>query len=103
MQRRLQPEQDRQLGGSPLLANRSRPSHTFDPQRPRTADRVFEQFEPHAVANGEIVERRPLAEIASMEEYLASVRQPDEAVPLSEHERDDAPGTRRAAAFDRAH
>jgi len=99
MQHWSQFEQGRQLGGGLVSPDRPRPSDTFDPQRPRTADGVLEQFERHPVADGQIVERRPLAQVASMEEHLASARQPDEAVPLSEHERDDAARARRAAAF----
>jgi hypothetical protein len=45
------------------------------------------------------LERGPLAQVAAMEEDFQIVLRPDEAMSLSEHERDDAAGARRAAAF----
>jgi len=76
-------------------------SGPLDAQGPRAADGVLEQLECHAIADGQILEFRPLAQVAAMEEDLEIALRPDEAMSLSEHERDDAAGARRAAAFRR--
>ena len=71
-------------------------------QRSRTAHRVVEELESHGIPNRKFVERRALVHVASMEEHITMVRQPDEAVAVSDEQRDDSPRPRRAATFGRS-
>jgi hypothetical protein len=59
-------------------------------QRARTADRILEQFEREELANFQIAEPRALAQVAPVKEHTAAIGEADEAVPLPEHQRDDA-------------
>jgi hypothetical protein len=62
----------------------------FDPQRAGAADGILQQLEDHRIPDGEIVERRAFLEVAPMEIDLATVRETDEAVALSNEQLDDA-------------
>ena len=68
-----------------------------DVQRAGPAHGILEQLERHAVANTQIVEGGAIARVAAVEEYVAMVRQPDEAVTLANGNPDDAPRRAHAA------
>jgi hypothetical protein len=55
------------------------------------ADRVFEELERYAIANDEIVDRRALVHISTVEEDVAAVGQTDKSVSLADKQLDDSP------------
>ena len=63
------------------------PHHT---QRTRSADRILEQLEDHLVSDLELVEHRPVGDVATMKEDLTVVAQSDESVPLADQELRDS-------------
>ena len=57
-----------------------------DAQGTRPAHGVFEQLEPHVVADAEIVEGRARLQIAAMEVHLAQIGQTDEPVAVADQD-----------------
>ena len=70
-----------------------------DAQRAGTTNRILEQFEREDFAHRQITEPRPLVQIAPVEEDVAAIGKPDEAVSLPQHQRHDAARARRASLF----
>ncbi len=68
----------------------TRRSSPFDTERARAADVVFEELERHPIADSKCIEGRALLQIAAVEEHLAPVCQPDEAVALPDEQRFDS-------------
>lgn len=61
-----------------------------DPQRPRAADAVLHQVERHGIADGKIVERRGLADVAAVKPDVPTVRDTNEAEALADAQSHDA-------------
>jgi hypothetical protein len=73
----------------------------LNPQRAGTTNWIVEQLEQHELIDGEFAERHAFAQVAAVEKHLAAIRAPDEAMALSQHERDDSAAAGNAAAFRR--
>jgi hypothetical protein len=67
--------------------------------RPRTADRVVEQFECDQISGREVVDRRSCVHVAAMEKHLEMARGADEAAALPNEQFHDSPGLRCPARF----
>jgi len=62
----------------------------FHPQRASTAEGILQQLEGDRIADGEIIERYAILEVAPMEIDLATVRETDESVALPDQQLHDA-------------
>ena len=81
----------------PLVLLWPPPSH--DVKGPRSADRVFEQLERHAIADAEIIEGGALVQIGPMKVDFARIRQADEPIPLPHEDSHDPPRHGRTVAI----